>query len=149
MNAESGSAKRRTTNFHVLFHFTMNTNITNIHLSSSALDNLPSLTHLQFAVLNCLLNKPLRGQALRDQLVARGIHKSGPKFYQLMQRLETEGIIQGQYQQKIVENQIHREREYTITDSGPDAITFTEQFYNNASQHKLMPTREYRCVGGE
>ena len=110
---------------------------THIQLNQATLDYLPSLTHLQFAILNCLSNKPLHGQALRELLADLGIHQSGPSFYQLMRRMETSGLIHGKYRQKILGTRTYREREYTITDPGKDAIAFAAGFYSR--QHWAQP----------
>ena len=108
-----------------------------IHLNRSTFDYLPSLTPLQFAILNCLRNKPLHGQALRELLAGFGIHQSGPSFYQLMRRMETSRLIHGKYQKKILGTRAYREREYTITDAGEDAIAFAAGFYSH--QHWAQP----------
>ena len=51
--------------------------------------SLPELTHLQFAVLSCIGTEK-KGLDVRDELWRRyKIGKSGPSFYQLMERLES------------------------------------------------------------
>jgi DNA-binding PadR family transcriptional regulator len=94
--------------------------------------NLPTLSHLQFLILECLGTTKLSGRALRERLKEKGAHKTGPSFYQLMARLEESGFVEGEYSQKIVEGQIIKERIYRITAEGETALHQTVSFY---SQH--------------
>lgn len=91
--------------------------------------NLPTLSHLQVRVLECLGANRLAGRELRKQLALRGTKKSGPGFYQLMARLEEGGLVKGEYSQKLIENQPIKERHYTITAKGSRALQETLNFY--------------------
>jgi hypothetical protein len=92
-------------------------------------DNLPELSHLQFAVLSELGSSDMSGRQLREQLAKSGIRKSGPNFYQMMARLEEARFVKGWYDQKIVEGQIIKERKYRILGDGISAMRRTEKFY--------------------
>ena len=55
------------------------------------------------------------GRTVRRSLARHGIERSGPAFYQMMARLEDAGFVAGEYDQKIVDGQIIKERRYTLT----------------------------------
>lgn len=78
----------------------------------------PRLSHLQFLVLGTLLGGLRSGREIRDDLERFGVKRSGPGFYQLMARLEESGFVEGQYDQRIVESQIVRERSYRLSSAG-------------------------------
>ena len=90
---------------------------------------IPAITHLQFLVLGLLRTAPQRGRDLRRQLARHGVRRTGPAFYQMMARLEDAGFIEGEYDQKIVEGQIIKERRYTLTPAGAAAWSRTRDFY--------------------
>lgn len=92
-------------------------------------DNLPPLSHLQFAVLDALGTCTMAGKQLRETLAANGIKKSGPSFYQLMARLEEAKLVEGRTDQKIVDGQIIKERFYKVTGEGSRAMRDTARFY--------------------
>jgi DNA-binding PadR family transcriptional regulator len=93
-------------------------------------DNLPELTHLQFAVLSILQSRTMNGRDLRAALHEAGIRKSGPMFYQMMARLEEGKFVKGWYEQKEVEGQPIKERHYQILGNGVSALKQTRGFYN-------------------
>lgn len=90
---------------------------------------LPQITHLQFSVLAFLHGGERPGKAVRQQLAELGMRRSGPAFYQLMGRLEDAGLVEGRYDQKIVDGQIIKERLYAISEAGADAWQATRDFY--------------------
>jgi len=92
----------------------------------------PELSHLQFAVIDCLGGGKLSGRNLREALVERDIKKAGPAFYQMMSRLEEAKFVKGEYTQKIVEGQIIKERLYSVTGVGAQAYNASLEFYRNA-----------------
>lgn len=94
-------------------------------------DNLPPLSHLQFAVLDALGTNTMAGKQLRENLAANGIKKSGPSFYQLMARLEEAKLLEGRTDQKIVDGQIIKERFYRVTGEGSRAMNATARFYQS------------------
>jgi len=93
---------------------------------------IPEITHLQFLVLGMLRGGERPGRAIRRTLKRHGIDRSGPAFYQMMARLEDAGLVSGEYDQKIVDGQIIKERRYTLTPRGEAAWTATRAFYSDA-----------------
>jgi DNA-binding PadR family transcriptional regulator len=93
---------------------------------------IPDITHLQFLVLGMLRAGARPGRLLRRGLARHGIARTGPAFYQMMARLEDAGLVGGEYDQKIVEGQIIKERRYTLTPRGDAAWTSTRAFYSDA-----------------
>jgi len=90
---------------------------------------LPQITHLQFSVLAFLHRGERPGKAVRGKLSELGLKRSGPAFYQLMSRLEDAGLVEGRYDQKIIDGQIIKERYYTISEEGAEAWQTTRDFY--------------------
>ena len=93
---------------------------------------LPEVTHLQFLVLGILRGGPRTGRAVRKALGRHGVRRSGPAFYQMMSRLEDGGLVAGEYDQKIVDAQIIKERRYSLTPLGDSAWAATRAFYDEA-----------------
>jgi len=93
---------------------------------------LPRLSHLQFLVLGHLLAGPAAGREVRRRLQDFGIRKSGPAFYQLMVRMEDGGLVEGWYEQQIVDSQIIRERHYRVLGTGRKAWEHSRAFYRQA-----------------
>jgi DNA-binding PadR family transcriptional regulator len=93
---------------------------------------LPDVTHLQFLVLGLLRGGTRTGHALRRGLARHGVRRSGPAFYQMMARLEDAGLVGGEYDQKIVDGQIIKERRYALTPAGERAWGATRAFYDEA-----------------
>jgi DNA-binding PadR family transcriptional regulator len=93
---------------------------------------LPDVTHLQFLVLGILRGGARTGRALRKGLARHGVRRSGPAFYQMMSRLEDGGLVAGEYDQKIVDAQIIKERRYSLTPPGEAAWAATRAFYDEA-----------------
>jgi DNA-binding PadR family transcriptional regulator len=94
-------------------------------------NEIPRLSHLQFAVLGVLGSATKRGKDLRKCLSEHGLKKSGPAFYQMMARLEEAKFVEGWYEQQIIEGQIIKERHYRVTGHGIDAFNKTRAFYTN------------------
>ncbi|HXT27907.1 MAG TPA: hypothetical protein VN716_01460 [Vicinamibacterales bacterium] len=93
---------------------------------------IPEITHLQFLVLGMLRGGERTGRLVRRTLKRHGIERSGPAFYQMMARLEDAGLVAGEYDQKIVDGQIIKERRYSLTARGETAWTATRAFYSDA-----------------
>src|SRR5262245_13852556 len=93
---------------------------------------IPEITHLQFLVLGMLRGGDRPGRLIRRALKRHGIDRTGPAFYQMMARLEDAGLVSGEYDQKIVDGQIIKERRYTLTPRGDAAWTGTRAFYSDA-----------------
>ena len=70
------------------------------------------LPHLQFAVLGIVGASERSGREIRAELRDLGLKKAGPPFYRLMLRLEEADLVEGRYEQEIVNGQIHRQRVY-------------------------------------
>src|SRR4051794_23847082 len=90
---------------------------------------LPRITHLQFLVLATLIDGELPGRVVREKLAEQGERKTGPGFYQFMARLEDAGLVEGWYDQKVIDGQIIKERCYRITGHGIGAIDEVRNFY--------------------
>lgn len=90
---------------------------------------IPEITHLQFLVLGMLRDGAALGRDVRRALARHGARRSGPAFYQMMARLEDAGLVTGEYDQKIIEGQIIKERRYTLTAGGARAWSSTRDFY--------------------
>ena len=90
---------------------------------------LPRLTHLQFLVLGLLRGGESPGRDIRDALAAYGVKRTAPAFYQLMARLERDGLIDGRYEQIIVRDQAVTERRYRLKPAGTRLWTDARDFY--------------------
>lgn len=93
---------------------------------------VPDITHLQFLVLGILRGGERRGRFIRRALERHGVRRTAPAFYQMMARLEDGGLVSGDYEQKVVEGQIIKERRYALTDRGDAAWSATRAFYSDA-----------------
>ena len=93
---------------------------------------IPDITHLQFLVLGVLRGGERPGRAVRRALARHGVRRTGPAFYQMMARLEDAELVEGSYDQRIVEAQIIKERRYALTSRGEAAWTATRAFYSDA-----------------
>jgi len=90
---------------------------------------LPGLTHLQALAISLLVEEPGAGRVLRQRLKEQGVRQSGPAFYQFMAGLEDAGLVQGRYEQQVVNGQIIRERHYQVLPSGRRALKEVRDFY--------------------
>lgn len=95
---------------------------------------LPVLTHLQFLVLGVLRGDEQPGRTVRDALGAYGIRRTGPAFYQLMARLEKDGLVDGWYEQITVGDQAVTERRYRITAEGKKRWNDARAFYEHVAR---------------
>jgi DNA-binding PadR family transcriptional regulator len=94
---------------------------------------LPEVTHLQWLVLGTLLNGDEAGYRVREELSKHGVKKSGPAFYQLMARLEADGLVKGRYEYSVIEGQPIKERWYKLNAAGRRAWESTSEFYAAAA----------------
>jgi DNA-binding PadR family transcriptional regulator len=90
---------------------------------------LPRLTHLQFLVLGLLRNGEQPGRIVRDALAEHGVKRTAPAFYQLMARLERDGLIEGRYEQITVRDQAVTERRYRLEPAGARLWSDARDFY--------------------
>ena len=95
---------------------------------------LPDLTHLQFLILGVLRGDEQPGRVLRDALAGYGIRRTGPAFYQLMARLEKDGLVDGWYEQVTVGDQAVTERRYRITADGKKQWNEARAFYEHVAR---------------
>jgi DNA-binding PadR family transcriptional regulator len=95
---------------------------------------LPDLTHLQFLILGVLRADERPGRVLRDALAGYGIRRTGPAFYQLMARLEKDGLVDGWYEQVTVGDQAVTERRYRITADGKKQWNEARAFYDHVAR---------------
>jgi DNA-binding PadR family transcriptional regulator len=94
---------------------------------------LPTISHLQFLALGVLLGGEQAGRVIRDAAADFGVRRSGAAFYQMMARLERDGLVEGWYEQIRVGDQAVTERRYRITASGSKAWTQARSFYEAVS----------------
>jgi len=90
---------------------------------------LPDLTHLQFLVLGVLLTGEQSARTIRRAIDEYGIRRSAPAFYQMMARMERDGIVEGWYVQVKAGDQAVTERRYRATAAGSRMWTQTRAFY--------------------
>jgi DNA-binding PadR family transcriptional regulator len=91
--------------------------------------SLPRLTHLQFLVLGLLRGGDAPGRIVRDALARHGVSRTAPAFYQLMARLERDGLIEGWYEQVTVGDQSVTERRYRLRPTGAKLWIDARDFY--------------------
>jgi DNA-binding PadR family transcriptional regulator len=102
---------------------------------------IPEITHLQFLVLGLLRGGDKTGRHVRRALARHGIRRSAPAFYQMMARLEDARLVAGEYDQKIVDGQIIKERRYRLTSRGEAEWAATRAFYTDAIAEYGAPRR--------
>jgi DNA-binding PadR family transcriptional regulator len=102
---------------------------------------IPEITHLQFVVLGLLRAGEKTGRHIRRALARHGVRRSAPAFYQMMARLEDARFVSGEYDQKIVDGQIIKERRYSLTPQGEAAWSATRAFYTDAIEEYGAPRR--------
>ena len=101
--------------------------------------NLPQLTHLQFLVLGLLRDGERPGRAVRAALAAHGVKRTAAAFYQLMARLERDGLIEGWYEQITVRDQAVTERRYRLKPTGARLWTDARDFYAEIAARGVAP----------
>ena len=94
---------------------------------------LPPLSHLQFLTLGVILSAEEPGRVIREVVADYGVQRTGAAFYQLMARLERDGLVEGWYEPVIVGAQAVRERRYRITAAGTRAWRQTRVFYESVA----------------
>jgi DNA-binding PadR family transcriptional regulator len=108
---------------------------------------VPAITHLQFLVLALLRTGPRMGRHLRRGLADHGVRRSAPAFYQMMARLEDAGLVIGEYDQKIIDSQIIKERRYSLTSAGAAAWRGTRDFYVESAGEPAVSVARRRRKG--
>ena len=90
---------------------------------------IPSLSHLQFLALGVIVAGDEPGRAIREVAARHGVRSTSAAFYQLMARLERDGLVEGWYEPILVGGQPAKERRYRITRAGAAACRQTRAFY--------------------
>ncbi|MGO9924213.1 MAG: hypothetical protein ACLQIB_57165 [Isosphaeraceae bacterium] len=91
---------------------------------------IPKCTHQQTAVLDTLLKEgELWGRDLRTALKSQGYGSTNSSFYELMDRLETAGLVEGRYEGRDVLGQLFKERKYKLTGLGQEARDAVVNYY--------------------
>jgi DNA-binding PadR family transcriptional regulator len=91
--------------------------------------SLPRLTHLQFLVLGLLRGSEAPGRLVREALARHGVSRTAPAFYQLMARLERDGLVEGWYEQVTTGGQAVTERRYRLRPTGAQLWNDARDFY--------------------
>src|SRR6266700_2221983 len=99
---------------------------------------IPKTTHQQFTVLSILLNEELWGRDVRAALKAEGWNSTNASFYEMMDRMESGGLVEGRYEERDVLGQKFKERRYKITGHGIAAMEEVEAFYSSRSRLGLL-----------
>jgi len=94
---------------------------------------LPSISHLQFLALSVLRAGEQPGRTLRRIAADFGVRHTAAAFYQLMARMERDGLVEGWYDQIQVADQAVTERRYRITSRGSRAWSQARAFYDAAA----------------
>jgi DNA-binding PadR family transcriptional regulator len=84
---------------------------------------------LQFLVLGLLREHAHAGRDIRAELQRHGVRRTAPAFYQMMARLEDAGLVEGWYDQKVIDAQLIKERHYRLRPAGARAWAVTRDFY--------------------
>lgn len=100
---------------------------------------LPAISHLQFLALGVLSSGDQPGRAIRDAASEWGVRSTAAAFYQLMARLERDGLVEGWYEQVHVGDQMVTERRYRITPSGVRACLQAREFYATVGRFPARP----------
>ena len=90
---------------------------------------IPRATHSQFAVLSILRDEEHWGRDVRAALKADGYSSTNASFYEMMDRLESGGLVEGWYEERDVLGQKFKERRYKITGHGIAAMDEVAAFY--------------------
>ena len=92
---------------------------------------LPQVTHLQFLVLDALLRYPSGTSAtmLRGMLRDYGEDREGPKFYQMMRRLEESGLAESWSHPFDLGGSEVARTYYRVTSQGRVSWRLTLEFY--------------------
>jgi hypothetical protein len=98
---------------------------------------LPSLTPIQFVVLEAIAFALLPGKELRARLHEKGIPMEGPNFYQCMKRMEKSRLVRVEKRSQIITGQIIKESLYAVTKKGECAFLDAVEFYGSGKQSPL------------
>jgi len=96
----------------------------------SPLSRLPTISHLQILALSVLRAGDQPGRTIRRIAAKFGVRHTAAAFYQMMARLERDGLVEGWYEPVKVGDQAVTERRYRITSDGSRAWSQTRAFYD-------------------
>ena len=99
---------------------------------------IPKTTHQQFEVLSILRDEELWGRDVRAALKADGYSSTNASFYEMMDRMESGGLVEGRYEERDVLGQKFKERRYKITGNGLAAMDEVASFYSSRLGHGLL-----------
>lgn len=89
---------------------------------------VPKITHLQFLVIRILGAKQRLGREIREELAQEGESRSLPSFYEMMARMEKDGLVEGS-DRIAVKAQSGAERRYRATEAGIKRANEAHDFY--------------------
>jgi DNA-binding PadR family transcriptional regulator len=95
---------------------------------------VPAISHLQAVALGALLSSDQPGRVIREHLKRYGARRTAAAFYQMMARLERDGLVEGWYQQIQSGDQAVTERWYRVTAAGRRAWHHTRAFYESVAR---------------
>ena len=93
--------------------------------------SVPPISHLQAIALGALAGGDRSGSRIRELMAEHGVKRTLAAFYQLMARLERDGLVEGRYQQVKVGDQHVTERWYRLTAAGARTWARTRAFYQS------------------
>ncbi len=99
----------------------------------------PAISHLQYLALGVLMAAEQPGRSIREQVRRFGGRHTLAAFYQLMARLERDGLVEGWYEQVDTGDRSLRERRYRITAAGRKTWTQTHGFYDAVNRLATRP----------
>ena len=91
-----------------------------VQLAGAENAGIPKVTHQQFAVLSILRDEEQWGRDVRAALKADGYSSTNASFYEMMDRMESGGLVEGRYEERDVLGQKFKERRYKITGPRPN-----------------------------
>lgn len=112
---------------------------------------IPALSHHQILVLHTLQNQQsgTSGKEVRDRIFwLSGEQIEGPRFYQLMHRLERNGLVRGKPVSKMVDKQRIVERFYFRTKAGNAALKQALDFYEVFIRHETGTPQVHQRTRG-
>lgn len=89
----------------------------------------PPLSWVHYVVLNIIGDATISGAEIREQLREVDHETSLPSFYTMMRGLEDKGLVHGFYEPITVKGHVVRERRYTSTRAGREAVAATLECY--------------------
>jgi len=87
------------------------------------------LSHSHFAVLDVLGTKERSGREIRESLHLHNIKKDGPAFYHLMAQLQDDKLVDGWFEEEIIDEQIIKKRFFLATAKGIHAWMCTRDYH--------------------